>query len=65
MVRRNRFRPLLITLMVLAIVSTGIAYAGKSQINTNWRGLAIKGYDPVAYFTMGKPVEGSGDFEYD
>ena len=26
--------------------------------------LAIKGYDPVAYFTDGHPVEGVRDFEY-
>lgn len=26
-------------------------------------GVAIKGYDPVAYFTDGKPVKGSKDFE--
>jgi hypothetical protein len=25
--------------------------------------LAIKGYDPVAYFTEGRPVEGSSEFE--
>jgi YHS domain-containing protein len=25
--------------------------------------LAVGGYDPVAYFTEGKPVEGSSDFE--
>jgi hypothetical protein len=36
----------------------------KSSINRNWRGLAIKGYDPVAYFTLGKPVEGKKEFEY-
>lgn len=29
------------------------------------RGVAIKGYDPVAYFTMGKPVKGSDDFEHE
>ena len=27
--------------------------------------LAIKGYDPVAYFTDGKPVPGSPQFEYE
>jgi hypothetical protein len=27
--------------------------------------LAIKGYDPVAYFTEGKPTHGSPDIEYD
>jgi len=32
-------------------------------IYTSW-GKAIKGYDPVAYFTMSKPVEGDGDFTY-
>jgi YHS domain-containing protein len=28
-------------------------------------GVAIDGYDPVAYFAEGKPVEGSSDFEYE
>ncbi|MBT0956105.1 YHS domain-containing protein [Alphaproteobacteria bacterium KMM 3653] len=28
-------------------------------------GLAIKGYDPVAYFTEEKPVEGSADFTHE
>jgi YHS domain-containing protein len=27
--------------------------------------LAIKGYDPVAYFTDGKPVRGAAEFEYE
>lgn len=27
-------------------------------------GSAIRGYDPVAYFTQGKPVKGSGQFAY-
>lgn len=27
--------------------------------------LAIKGYDPVAYFTDGKPVEGKAEFEFE
>lgn len=35
----------------------------KSEIYKNWRGLAIKGYDPVAYFKEGKPVKGSGQYE--
>ena len=26
------------------------------------RGKAIRGYDPVAYFTEGRPLEGSGDY---
>ena len=35
-----------------------------SFINKNSKGLAIKGYDPVAYFTVGKPIEGKKEFEY-
>ena len=30
----------------------------------NYDGIFIFGYDPVAYFTMDKPVKGSGDFVY-
>ena len=26
--------------------------------------LSISGYDPVAYFTDGRPVQGKADFEY-
>ena len=33
-------------------------------VNKTSDGLAIKGYDPVAYFTDRKPVKGSRDFEY-
>ena len=36
----------------------------KSPVNKNWRELAIKGYDPVAYFTLGKPQAGDKEFEY-
>jgi hypothetical protein len=36
----------------------------KDPTNKNWRGLAVKGYDPVAYFTLGKPVKGKSEFEY-
>ena len=36
----------------------------KDPINKNWKGLAIKGYDPVAYFELGKPVKGKSEFEY-
>jgi YHS domain-containing protein len=34
-------------------------------IYTNWRGLALSGYDPVAYFTTGKPTPGSADFTFE
>src|SRR5579862_4947955 len=35
------------------------------RLVTNWHtGLAIDGYDPVAFFTDGRPVAGSSDFEF-
>ena len=36
----------------------------ESEIYKNWRGIAIKGYDPVAYHQDGKPVKGSDEYEY-
>ena len=49
------------TLLILSIAASALAVepVNKSRIT----GVAIKGYDPVAYFTAGKPVEGSDDFE--
>jgi hypothetical protein len=52
---------LLLTICLVGI--SGPAWA-KKPINTNWTGLALKGYDTVAYFTQGKPVKGSKAFEY-
>lgn len=49
--------------VLLMVLAAGFSRAG--EVNTNWRGLAIKGYDPVAYFTDGRPVEGTSDFEHE
>lgn len=46
----------------------GLAVAGlraEKPVNSTWTGLAIKGYDPVAYFLESKPVEGSDAFEFE
>jgi YHS domain-containing protein len=42
-------------LAALALRGTG---AKASEVFTNVWGLAIRGYDPVAYFTEGRPIEG-------
>ena len=40
--------------------------AAADVINSTFLGNdAIKGYDPVAYFTEGRPVKGSSEFEYE
>jgi hypothetical protein len=40
------------------------AETGKKKVNTNYFGVAIKGYDTVAYFTLGQAVKGKSKFEY-
>lgn len=39
------------------------AAAAKPDVWTNFWGFAIRGYDPVAYFKDGRPVEGLADHE--
>jgi len=34
----------------------------KTLVNTDKSGLALQGYDPVAFFTEGKPVKGKPEF---
>jgi hypothetical protein len=47
--------------LVLAAFLAGLpALAGEGAPR-----LAIKGYDPVAYFTVGKPMPGSPDFSHE
>ena len=46
-----------------AMLVASAAVAGE-RINKDAAGLAILGYDTVAYFTDGRPVKGSPDFEY-
>ena len=59
--------PCYLSIILVVIFGSGLVSPvwSKSRINTNWRGVAIKGYDPVAYFTLGKPVEGSEEFEFE
>ena len=54
-----------LTLMLgLGVNFTGLANAG--EINTGYFGnVAIKGYDPVAYFTEQQAVKGNDDISHD
>jgi YHS domain-containing protein len=51
---------LLITTLLLGLAATAQDKSAqrKNQYNLSGSGLAIKGYDPVAYFTAGKAVKG-------
>jgi YHS domain-containing protein len=51
---------------LLALVALSGAAAAEEPINTGlFGGVAIKGYDTVAYFTEGKAVKGSEEFSYE
>jgi len=48
----------LLLLTVAILVLTAGAAAAKSLVNVDSKGLALEGYDPVAFFTDGKAVKG-------
>ncbi len=50
------------TLMAVPVSRT--AHAAEDPVYTGFlSSLAVNGYDPVSYFTDGRPVEGSAEFE--
>ena len=62
-------RPVLIVLLAVVVSFAGIAAAGEHarHVNAGSDGYAIARYDPVAYFTEGRPVRGKTKLtaEYD
>jgi len=60
----------LFTLLAVALLGIGAVSAqnhaelNKKQFNLDKSGLAIGGYDPVAYFTTQKAVEGKKEISY-
>jgi YHS domain-containing protein len=57
---KHAFFAVLIILTALSCAKT----SSITPINSNAEGVAIKGYDPVAYFTEKRPVKGKAEFEY-
>jgi YHS domain-containing protein len=56
------FRQILaICLLSMFVASAALADSPIAAVNTE-HGLAIKGYDPVSYFTTGKPTPGLAQF---
>ena len=58
--RGTTIRTLLLAASLL--LASAAPAAALAPVWSNWRGLAVAGYDPVAYFTDGKAVEGSSEF---
>jgi YHS domain-containing protein len=65
-VMRRRLVRLGMVLLVLTAVGIAAPVAAGGVVNSSFLGsVAIEGTDPVAYFTDGRPVEGSSDFEHE
>ena len=60
MQRKNSLVAALVVLLAAA-PALALSPVNKSLLG----GVAIDGYDPVAYFTDGKPVEGSADYSFE
>ena len=64
-------RPILTSFVLVSalglLTAMAPAHAAHTEgvINTTWDEVAIKGYDPVAYFTMGEAVKGSEEFSHE
>ena len=63
---RRRLAWLGMLLLVLATAGLAAPAAAGGVVNSSFLGgVAIEGTDPVAYFTEGRPIEGSSDFEHE
>ncbi len=59
------FRSLALAIPLFAWLTGSVALAVDPVYTARFSDVAIKGYDPVAYFEEGKPVEGDDAFSYE
>ena len=52
-------------LACLVLVSLSSLVAAKQLLNLDREGIAIQGYDPVAFFTDNRPVKGNPQYQSD
>lgn len=50
------------TISIVIVLLSAMSGFAKDALNVDEKGLALQGYDPVAYFTENKPVKGSTEF---
>lgn len=51
--------------VLVSLVLTCVMAVAAERINVDESGVAIKGYDTVAYFTDGKAIKGGSEFSYE
>jgi YHS domain-containing protein len=61
--KRGALIPALLFISIITFSCS--ATSSIAPINASSDGIALKGYDTVAYFTMGKPVKGETRFEHE
>jgi YHS domain-containing protein len=62
---RTFLMPLFAAMAILAVPFAHSAAEADDAVYQSFLGTAIDGTDPVAYFTEGRPVEGSSDFTHE
>jgi YHS domain-containing protein len=65
MISRSLPVTVLLALGLLVQAALTPAFAKDPVYTGTFSSLAVSGYDPVAYFTEGRPIEGSGEHEYE
>ena len=58
----RKFTKLVLALVIAPALAAVASAQSKTLINVDKSGLAVQGYDVVAYFTDGKPVKGNPQF---
>lgn len=56
---------LALLVILVGIALTNLPAGAGERVNKDDENVAIRGYDPVAYFTEGRPVQGKADFEHE
>lgn len=60
--RRLVFVPVAAAIILFGCTIVSTAFAAEPVSTSTFSDVAVSGYDPVAYFTDGKPVKGSKEF---
>lgn len=60
-----KIKSMAVLILSMAVSLVPICAASKTLLNVTPDDLAIKGYDPVAYFTAGIATQGSPEFQYE
>lgn len=63
LIARRDFFPMAAAALGAAVLGRPAAAKQDPVFTGTFSNLAVRGYDPVAYFTLARPVEGSSEFE--